>query len=292
MDPLRRSGRPVDGRPLTPHRVPLWTAALCAGVTLIGAAGREGPASAALAATAGAPLAAGASCPRGTIPDGAICVHLDMADDGEGEHVPAAKNAHYTRRGEWRTYDQIPRSPGRPADYDAYVLPVPPHAGGHSVMSGYDLDRPDAAQRRGRGLKHVGHGGIDIGEPRGTPVRALRLEHQDGPSEVLYAGPLFGTSVVTLHRVREGGLVAEYVAIYAHLDRVEASVQPGRSLDDGALLGTVGDSGSPGLVHLHLEIRRVREGVDLRRVPGGPAVLADHVSVVCDPRNVLPMRGT
>jgi len=45
-------------------------------------------------------------------------------------------------------------------------------------------------------------------------------------------------------------------------------------------------------VHLHWEARRVREGVDARAKVklGGGALLADDVSVVCDPRNVLPLR--
>lgn len=283
--------RPADVSAPSPRVAPLWLAGFCALATLISAARGGSHEATALAAPRRDAVAPRGACPRGTVPDGAVCIHLESEDE-EGDHIAATRNAHTTRHGEWRSYDQIPRSPGRPADYDAYELPVPPHPGGHSVMSGYDLDRPDAAQRRGRGLKHVGHGGIDIGEPRGTPVRAVRLEHQEGPSDVLYAGPLFGTTVVTRHRVREGGLVAEYVTLFAHLDRIEPAITPGRSLDEGAVLGAVGDSGSPGLVHLHLEIRRVREGVDLARVPGGPGVLADHVSVVCDPRNVLPVKGT
>ena len=58
-------------------------------------------------------------------------------------------------------------------------------------------------------------------------------------------------------------------------------------------MGVVGDTGSPELVHLHLEVRRVREGVDAmkRAARTGPAdLLANDVSVVCDPRNVLPLK--
>ena len=40
---------------------------------------------------------------------------------------------------------------------DAYVYPIAPGlANGHSVLSGYDLDRPDPQQRRGRKLRAVG----------------------------------------------------------------------------------------------------------------------------------------
>ena len=37
-------------------------------------------------------------------------------------------------------------------------------------------------------------------------------------------------------------------------------------------------------------VRRVREGVDLAKVPAGAQLVADNISVVCDPRNVLPLK--
>jgi hypothetical protein len=43
-------------------------------------------------------------------------------------------------------------------------------------------------------------------------------------------------------------------------------------------------------VHLHLEIRRVRDEVDLAKVSAGVQMIADNISVVCDPRNVLPLK--
>src|SRR5208282_3125907 len=98
----------------------------------------------------------------------------------EPQDVPEAAeqtNAHQTRAGRWQLYEEIPRRPDRPTDYDAYRYPVPPGLpGGHSVVSGYDLDRPDDAQRRGRTLRAVGHGGVDLPDPRGTPVNLVALE--------------------------------------------------------------------------------------------------------------------
>jgi hypothetical protein len=66
-------------------------------------------------------------------------------------------------------------------------------------------------------------------------------------------------------------------------------------LKEGDLVGFVGDTGSPELVHLHLETRRVRSGVDVGKLAstgwgGGAAMIANENSVVCDPRNVLPLR--
>jgi murein DD-endopeptidase MepM/ murein hydrolase activator NlpD len=220
-------------------------------------------------------------------------VHVPT-DDDEGEpDSPVSPNAHRERSGRWAHYDQIPRRPDRPADYDAYQYPVPPGLpGGHSVVSGYDLDRPDPAQRRGPTIHAVGHGGVDLPQVKGSPVRMLALEHQVGDADVVYTGFYFGTTVMTRHTVREAGKVRDYLAIFGHLDSVAPGVKVGGTLASGDVLGFVGDTGSKELVHLHYETRRVRDGVDLmKKVVVGPSILVDDsVSIVCDPRNVLPLR--
>jgi murein DD-endopeptidase MepM/ murein hydrolase activator NlpD len=239
------------------------------------------------------PLAA--PCPEGALPDGEsdVCVHLPRpGDEGEPERESAA-NGHHARGGRWQVYEEIPRRPDRPADYDRYRYPVPPGIpGGHSVVSGFDLDKPDQDQRRGRTLHAVGHGGVDLPGARGTPIHLVALERQQGDAEVLYVGPLFGTSVITRQTVREGGRARDYVVIFGHMDSVAPGVAVGRALTEGDAVGAVGDTGSPELVHLHWEARRVRDGVDVQQKAkaGGAALLADDVSVVCDPRNVLPLR--
>lgn len=231
----------------------------------------------------------GGACLPGTAPDNGACIRLERAAT-DGAFAPIAPNAHRERSGRWAEYEQIPRLPDRPADYDAYRYPVPPPPSGRSVVSGYDLDRPDREQRRGRTLTHVGHGGVDLPHAKGTPVSMVALEHQEGDAEVLFTGKLFGTTVVTRHTLREGGRARDYVVLFGHLDSIAPGVSPGTALRDGDVLGAVGDTGSPSLVHLHLEIRRVREGVDLARVPAGAQLVAESTSVVCDPRNVLPLR--
>jgi murein DD-endopeptidase MepM/ murein hydrolase activator NlpD len=228
------------------------------------------------------------TCPPGTAPDNDACVHLVAADDGPV--AEAQPNAHRDRSGRWATYEQIPRLPERPADYDVYRYPSPPGLpGGHYVVSGYDLDQPDAKQRRGPRLKHVGHGAVDLPQAKGTPIHMIPLEHQEGDAEVLYAGPLFGTTVLTRHTLREGGRTRDYVMLLGHLDSIAPGITVGTLVKEGQLVGAVGDSGSPSLVHLHLEVRRVRDGIDLAKVPAGPSMIVDTVSVVCDPRNVLPL---
>lgn len=193
------------------------------------------------------------------------------------------ENAHVDREGRFVEYEQIPRRPGRPEWYAAYRYGVV----GGTVVSGYDLDKPDGEQRRGH-MNAVGHGGVDLVAEMGAPITAVRLEHQKGDAEVLYVGPLYGETVVTRHVVREGGADRDYLVVYGHLDRAGDDVRRGRRLRQGAVLGYVGNSDSPSLVHLHLETRRVRDGVDPWRLPGD-ALHAREYSVVSDPRNVLPL---
>jgi murein DD-endopeptidase MepM/ murein hydrolase activator NlpD len=240
-------------------------------------------------AQAGAPRAEAPACERGTAPDGDICVHLAAVD--EGTVAETQSNSHRERSGRWATYEQIPRLPDRPADYDAYRYPIPPGLpGGHYVVSGYDLDQPDEKQRRGLTLKHVGHGAVDLPQARGTPIHMVPLEHQEGDAEVLYAGALFGTTVLTRHTLREGGRLRDYLLLLGHLDSIAAGITPGVMIKDGQLVGAVGDTASPRIIHLHLEVRRVRDSVDLTKVPAGAPMIADSVTVVCDPRNVLPLK--
>ncbi len=251
---------------------------------------KTGPAAVAPAASNDGPAPlVDETCPNGTAPDGNACVHLLATDDGA--IAEAHTNTHRERSGRWATYEQIARLPDRPVDYDAYRYPIPPGlAGGHYVVSGYDLDLPDDKQRRGATLKHVGHGAVDLPQTKGTPVQMIALEHQEGDAEVLYAGGLFGTTILTRHTLREGGQTRDYVMLLGHLDAIAPGVTPGSTIREGQIVGAVGDTGSPSLVHLHLEIRRVREGVNLAKVPAGAPMIADNVTVVSDPRNVLPMR--
>ncbi|HSQ68108.1 MAG TPA: M23 family metallopeptidase [Polyangiaceae bacterium] len=231
----------------------------------------------------------GSGCPPGMFADNHACVHLEPPDEGE---APMAENAHRERSGRWVLYDQIPRRPDRPADYDAYVYPIPPGLpGGHSVVSGYDLDRPDDAQRRGPTLHAVGHGAVDLPQAKGTPIHMIALDHQQGDAEVVYVGPLFGLTIVTRHTLHEGGGLHDYILLFGHLDAAAPGLAKGTHLRVGDVVGAVGDTGSPELVHLHLEARRVREGVDVAAVTTANGLLAPEVSVVCDPRNVLTLKG-
>jgi murein DD-endopeptidase MepM/ murein hydrolase activator NlpD len=203
-----------------------------------------------------------------------------------GGPVPRiVENGHTEKTGHWLDYDQIPRRPDRPDSYLAYRYPL----AGAPVVSGYDLDKPDSEQRRGE-MNATGHGGVDLVDALGAPIKMLHLEHQVGDAEVLYVGTMYGQTVVTRHVVREGGVLRDYVLLFGHLDRAGDDVRRGRRLRDGDIVGFVGNSASPRLVHLHLEARRVRDGVDPWRLYG-EGLRERENSIVTDPRNVLPLRS-
>ena len=237
----------------------------------------------------GTPQDSNAPCPRGTLPDGNVCIPVPDPDAlGQARALLEEQNEHHDRNGQLRVYDQIPLRPERPKDFRKYRLPVPVLADQSFVTSGYDLDRPDAEQRRGAELSAVGHGGVDLAQARGTPVRLVNLENQVGEASVLAVGHLFGNSVVIQHTLREGSALREYLVIYGHLDSAAPGLSHGQTLKAGALLGYVGDSGSPGVVHLHYEVRRAREGIDAGNLPLGQ-VNQNAKTVACDPRNVLEL---
>jgi murein DD-endopeptidase MepM/ murein hydrolase activator NlpD len=233
-------------------------------------------------------------CAATELSDDGVCIRVGEIDYDEGEAVAAVPNGHHEKSGHWRVYDQIPKADERPADYDAYRYPIPAGmAGGHHVVSGYDLDKPDVKQRRSWHLKHVGHGAVDLPQQRGAPIALVPIEHQEGDATLLYDGVLFGNTVITLHTVRESGALRHYALLYGHLENSAAGLRAGMPLAEGSTIGYVGDSGSPNLVHLHLEVRKIREGVDIAaeiKRYGSGALLMDHTAIVCDPRNVLPLK--
>lgn len=228
------------------------------------------------------------TCAAGELPIDGICVSSrTVAIDDPSAGVES--NTHTDRSGRLVVYEHVPRRPDLPAEYDRYLYPTEPW-GGETVSSGYDLGRPDALQRRGVDLTAIGHGGVDLPQERGAPVRAVSLRGQQGDAEVLHVGPLFGNTVVLSHIVREGGATRVYLALYGHLDGFAPGLRKGQSIPATTLLGFVGDSGAEGVVHLHYEIRLVRPGIDPTRIERAGTLVEQGTSVPCDPRNVLPLR--
>lgn len=227
-------------------------------------------------------------CAEGELDLDGLCIPTGAAMD-EDRGASMETNAHVDRSGRRVVYEHLPRRPELPADYDRYVYPVEPY-GGHTVTSGYDLDRRDESQRRGATLRAVGHGGVDLPQERGAPVKAVSLRGEVGEPEVLFAGELFGNSVVLRHVVREGASLQTYLALHGHLDAIAPDIVRGMTVRPGTTLGFVGDSGALGVVHLHYEIRLMRQGVDPMRVDPPQHLVDQENSVPCDPRNVLPYR--
>ena len=219
-----------------------------------------------VAASSAARAGAGAGrlsalCPRGTLPDGEVCVPVPARDAARREDQPPP-------RGRVRAEpDRIERRPDRPEDFSKYRLPT-------------DLPKGGSVS------------GTLVPAARGAAVRLVRLEHQEGEAEVLHAGELAGVPgriVVTRHSVRDTGGLREYLAIFGNLGRVEPAVTRGAAPKDGQTLGTVGDAATPGSPALDYEIRRLRSGVDVRSLEPVDFV-ADARTVGCDARNVLPLK--
>lgn len=230
-----------------------------------------------------------ALCGAGTLPEGDVCVALPPpGHEGDvAERSMPETNTHPSLKGGGvESYEQIPKLPDRPADYAAYALPIGEAGKAPKIASGYDLDLPPADQRHGAGFKAYGHGGVDFVADRGTAVRAIALDHQEGDAEVFFVGELFGVTVVTAHAVRERDQLRTVLVLFGHLEHAAPGLAPHARVPAGSPIGAVGDSGSPGLVHLHLEARQVRDGVNLATIE--PKKLLDQsVSIATDPRNVL-----
>jgi murein DD-endopeptidase MepM/ murein hydrolase activator NlpD len=225
------------------------------------------------------------ACELGSLPTFHGCVSFEQVQMPAGPALVAQPNRHRNAQGQTQTYEQIPMLPERSPNYRHYLYPLDIKEPGIQFSSGYDLDRPEDKQRHGPQAR-IGHGGVDILAPTGTEVRAMDLEFQKGPAEVLYVGELFGTTVVTLHVRNEGKTPRSYVVLHGHLKEAAPGLEAGQKLELGQLLGWVGQSGHAGIPHLHLETRRVRLGKEAKKLSRSQII--DHAfTVVSDPRNVL-----
>jgi len=220
--------------------------------------------------TAGGPAAKSADtasllrpCPPGTLLDNQVCVPVP-ASSSSADALGAIGN--------WQIYDRLPRRPDRPADPRRYRWPV----------AGVDAFDPSPLAAAGA----IPLDALLLAAPARTAVTAPSLEHQRGKVAVLYTGALIGQTVVTEHRVLEGTQEQLYVALVGNLASI--ATRAGLELGEGAKLGTVGDSARRGVSGLHLEIRRVRQGVDVRALQPDEFRSRAH-TIACDARNVLAL---
>jgi hypothetical protein len=228
--------------------------------------GPRPPLPAAPAAPAGPSEPGGALCPPGSLPDRGVCIPVPRAP-AEAPPGPVAAPGH-----------DIPKRTELPAELSAYVLPVTGTAGAAEAAQA----APTATLPGGPALP-----GLWLGAPLGAEVAVPELAGQQGRATVLAATELVGPTVVTAHRVREGGHERQYLVVAGNLQALPA-LTPGA--DAPAVAGRVGDALTPGAPALYLDIRRPREGVDPRATPP-EQWLAPSRTLSVDPRNVLPRRG-
>lgn len=91
---------------------------------------------------------------------------------------------------------------------------------------------------------HRAHTGVDFGAPTGTRVKAT------SDAVVAFAGPKGGYGNLAILRHNNG-----YETYYAHLSAFAPGLRPGRSVEQGQLIGYVGTTGASTGPHLHYEIR-------------------------------------
>lgn len=217
-------------------------------------------------------------CGLRAIPEGDTCVPLPARNAPIGPAEAARTPA--SAKDDLVTGAFLPRRPERPAEYGAYLLPIP--ADPARVLS------EGGAKDRAPGERM----GVDLASPSGERVLLASLEGQEGDARVVFVGEDVGVTIATLHTVRDGDATTPYLVIYGHLDRPGPGIVPGMRVHAGEVIAFSGDTGAKGIEQLYLEVRKVREGALPRLVPDETTVpkarLADDaLSIATDPRNAL-----
>ena len=91
------------------------------------------------------------------------------------------------------------------------------------------------------------HKGIDISNNTGTPVRSTA----NGTVIAVGSSGKFGKRIMVYHGTDENGTT--YLTIYAHLSEFKVGV--GEKVDQGDIIGLMGNTGFSEGTHLHYEIR-------------------------------------
>jgi hypothetical protein len=99
----------------------------------------------------------------------------------------------------------------------------------------------------------LGHCGIDLGRPRGTPVHAV---HDGVVLKAVRDEAAGGSRGRFLQLGHKGGAVTSG---YLHLDEIRSDLRPGTLVKGGELIGAVGRTGAATGPHLHFELA-LREG--------------------------------
>jgi hypothetical protein len=244
-----------------------------------------------------------AVCPEGELPDDDHCVRFAAALLGRTR--PASAGANATKAADpdgtqglgvvaapvgpvrrSTSLEQVPRQDDRPADLDAYAWPL-------ATLSGAPRLGGPGAGTRGRDGEGEGGGGIDLPVVGGEEIKVVKLTDQKGQADLFVREPIDASKageswfrVVTHHVVqRAGEEPRDWLVILEPLQRVRDDRAAGTTLTAGDSLGVA----APGA--LHLEVREVREGLDLASL-AGEGLRADDRARRVDPRNVFPLRRT
>lgn len=231
------------------------------------------PQGVAASATTPSASATALGCGPRAIPEGTACVPLPP---------PPGATAPGKRAVRERVNESIPRRPDRPESPMGLLYPL---EGPPIILFGFDTatDPEDVESQKNPTS-------VDLSAERGEEVKSIPLRGQKGLAEVIAMGELFGKTLVALHEVEEGGRKRQYLAIYSRLDAFVPDMKVEQKLKEGEPVGYTGDSGTTGFVHLHFEVRQVRDEIDVR--PLDIVRLCDQaVSIPIDLRNVLTDRA-
>lgn len=88
------------------------------------------------------------------------------------------------------------------------------------------------------------HHGLDYSAPTGTPVSAL------GDGKIIFAGEKGGYGKLIWLRHANG-----YETLYGHLSKIDKEISNGARVEQGQIIGYVGQSGLATGPHLHFEVR-------------------------------------
>lgn len=112
------------------------------------------------------------------------------------------------------------------------------------------------------------HLGTDFGAPAGTPVQVTA----DGTVTFVGRNGGYGNLVTVRH-------MSGYETRYAHLRGFARGIRPGMKVKQKQVIGYVGSTGLATGAHLHYELRKGGQAIDVRtaRLPAAPPLAGEHL---------------
>lgn len=132
------------------------------------------------------------------------------------------------------------------SEFDPDEFTMPDIIGNPDIPSIWPASGTVTSEFGERRLTYI-HKGIDISNNTGTPIRATA----NGTVIAVGSSGNFGRRIMIYHGTDENGTT--YVTIYAHLSQL--NVKAGEKIDQGDIIGLMGNTGFSTGSHLHYEIR-------------------------------------